>query len=521
MFGEKMVGKFAFGAEMARAGGWALRARKITLRQREPLGRRSRLGGTLGIRAIKTHTRTGTCAEFLPGVKNPVYRNRLPHITLDNRPAPFHHVPMRYDPIDPRLFTENRARLAKMLPPRSVAIVNANDIPHTNADGSLLMRVNSDLFYLTGVEQEDTVLVLFPDADDEKLREVLFVREPNEQNELWEGHKLRKDEAQKQTGIRQIKWVQDFWGTLRTMMAEAELVFINSNEHKRAHVEAETRDERFIRETQRRYPLHTFRRLAPLLHACRVVKSAVEVEQIQRACTLTGKAFKRVLRFTKPGRTETDVEAEFAHEFVRGRGRFAYEPIVATGENACCLHYQENKAELKSGQMLLLDVGSAYANYASDMTRTIPVNGKFTKRQRAIYDAVLRVLRAGIADLKPGVLHKEWQKLSEKRMTEELLELGLLKPRDVKKQTPDAPAVKKYYMHGLGHPIGLDVHDVGDTTKPMQAGWVMTVEPGIYIPAEKIGVRLEDTVLVTETGTRNLMADIPIEADEIEAWMAK
>lgn len=426
---------------------------------------------------------------------------------------------MRHDPLPTSLFNENRARLAKLLPPRSVAIVNANDILPTNADGSLLMRANSDLFYLTGVEQEETILVIFPDADDEKLREVLFLREPNEHNELWEGHKLRKDEAQKISGIKQIKWSQDFAGMLRRMVCEAENVFINLNEHKRSSNEVETRDERFIRDIQRRYPLHTYRRLAPLLHECRVVKSAAEIAVIQRACDLTGKAFKRVLKFTKPGRTETEVEAEFAHEFIRNRARFAYEPIVAAGKNACCLHYQENVAPLTDGQLLLLDVGSAYANYASDMTRTIPVNGKFSKRQRAVYDAVLRVLRSSTQRLMPGVLPKDWQKAAEEQMTEELLKLGLLKPRDVKKQDPDWPAVKKYFMHGLGHPIGLDVHDVGDTTKPMQAGWVMTVEPGIYIPAEELAVRLEDTVLVTENGPVNLMGKIPLEAAEIEAAM--
>lgn len=426
---------------------------------------------------------------------------------------------MRHDPLPQSLFIENRARLAKLLPPRSIAIVNANDILPTNADGSILMRANSDLFYLTGVEQEESILVLFPDGDDEKFREVLFLREPNEHNELWEGHKLRKDEAQKLSGVSQIKWSQDFWSTLRRLICEAENVFINLNEHKRSSNEVETRDERFIREVQRKYPLHTYRRLAPLLHQCRVVKSDAEVAVIQRACDLTGKAFKRVLKFTKPGRTETEVEAEFAHEFIRNRARFAYEPIVATGKNACCLHYQENVAPLKDGQLLLLDVGSAYANYASDMTRTIPVSGKFTKRQRAVYDAVLRVLRASTQRLKPGVLPKDWQKAAEAQMTEELLKLGLLKPSDIKKQTADAPAVKKYFMHGLGHPIGLDVHDVGDTTKPMQAGWVMTVEPGIYIPKEEMAIRLEDTVLVTENGPVNLMGKIPLEADEIEALM--
>ncbi len=427
---------------------------------------------------------------------------------------------MRYDPLDPRLFTENRARLARLLPPRSLALVNANDLLPTNADGTLAFRQNSDLFYLTGVEQEESVLLLFPDADDEKLREILFLREPNEHNELWEGHKLRKDEAQKLTGVKTIKWTHEFPGFLRRLIFEAEQVFLNANEHKRAAAAMETRDDRFVRECQRTYPLHTYRRLAPLLHELRLVKSAHEIAVIERACQLTARGFQRVLGYTKPGCTETGVEAEFAHEFINGRGRFAYEPIVATGVNACCLHYGENSAPLRAGQLMLLDVGAAYANYNSDMTRTIPVSGKFSRRQRAIYSAVLRVLRASTDRLAPGGKHKDWQKAAEEQMTEELLKLGLLKPADVKKQTADAPAVKKYFMHGLGHPIGLDVHDVGDTTKPMQAGWVMTVEPGIYIPEEKLAVRLEDTVLVTQQGPVNLMANIPIEPDEIEEAMS-
>ena len=428
---------------------------------------------------------------------------------------------MRYAPLDPAIFTANRTRLAALLPPKSIAILNANDILPTNADGSILMRVNSDLFHLTGVEQEETKLLLFPDADDEKLRQVLFLREPNEQNELWEGHKLRKDEAQKATGIAQVKWLGEFPSTLHRLICEAEHVYLNTNEHKRAECRVQTRDERFIAEIQQRYPLHDYCRLAPLMHAIRVVKTPAEVAVIERACKLTEKGFRRVLRTTKPGKSEADVEAEFAYEFIRGRGRFAYEPIVAAGKNACCLHYQENGAELKAGQLLLLDVGAAFANYNSDMTRTIPVSGKFTPRQRRVYAAVLRVLRAMTAALTPGLKPKDWQKQAEAMMTEELLGLGLLKPRDVKKQTADAPAVKKYFMHGLGHPIGLDVHDVGDTTQPMQAGWVMTVEPGIYIPEEKMAIRLEDTVVVTADGPVNLMAKIPIEADEIEALMRR
>ena len=305
------------------------------------------------------------------------------------------------------------------------------------------------------------------------------------------------------------------------MICEAEQVFLNTNEHRRASCEVETRDERFIHEVQRLFPLHTYRRLAPVMHQLRLVKSRAEVQAIERACKLTEKGFRRVLRTTKPGQSEADIEAEFAYEFTRGRGRFAYDPIVASGKNACCLHYQVNGATMKAGQLVLLDVGAALANYNSDMTRTIPVSGKFTRRQRQIYAAVLRVLRAMTAALVPGVIHKEWQKKSKAMMTEELLKLGLLKPRDIKKQTEDAPAVKKYFMHGLGHPIGLDVHDVGDLATPMQDGWVYTVEPGIYIPEEELAIRLEDTVLITAKGPVNLMADIPLEADEIEALMRR
>lgn len=428
---------------------------------------------------------------------------------------------MRHEPLDPKLYIENRARLAKLLPPKSIAVLNANDILPTNADGTFLLRQNSDLLHLTGVEQEETLLLLFPDADDEKMREILFLREPNELNELWEGHKLTRDEAQKLTGIKHVKWTQDFWGVFHRLACEAHHLLLNTNEHKRASCPVQTRDDRFIAEVQRRYPLHSFGRLAPLMHQLRLVKSEREIAVIDRACQLTRSGFMRVLRFVEPGKTETDVEAEFAHEFIRARGRFAYDPIVATGKNACCLHYQENAAPLKKGQLLLLDVGAALANYNSDMTRTIPVSGRFSRRQRAIYNAVLRVLRASTERLVPGIKPKDWQKAAEAQMTEELLALGLLKPRDVKKQTEDKPAVKKYFMHGLGHPIGLDVHDVGDTTQPVAAGWVMTVEPGIYIPEEQIGVRLEDTVLVTDRGPVNLMANIPLEADEIEDAMAR
>jgi Xaa-Pro aminopeptidase len=427
---------------------------------------------------------------------------------------------MRYAPIDPKLFVTNRDRLKQLLLPNSVAVVNANDVLPANADATLPPKPNSDLFYLTGVEQEESILLLAPDADDEKTREILFLRETSPLIATWEGHKLTKEEARARTGIQNIQWLSEFPKHFHRLMCECEEVYLNSNEHKRAVVEVETRDARFIQECQRRYPLHRYHRLARVLHALRVAKLEPEVDLIRKACVITGKGFARVCRHLEPGVTETEVEAEFAHEFIRNGGGFAYTPIIASGANACVLHYLDNCDVCKKGDLLLLDVAAGYANYNSDLTRTIPVNGRFSRRQKQVYNAVLRVFQASVKNLKPGKLWKEWQKEAELLTEQELLELGLLTPRDIKKQDPENPAFKKYFMHGAGHPIGLDVHDVGFTTQPMQAGWVMTVEPGIYIREEGIGVRLENTVLIGENGNNvDLMADIPIEAEEIEALM--
>jgi Xaa-Pro aminopeptidase len=428
---------------------------------------------------------------------------------------------VRYENIDPKLFQTNRANLGKLMLPNSLAVLNANDILPTNADGTLLMQPNSDLFYLTGIEQEETILLLYPDADDEKLREVLFLREPNELLAIWQGHKLSRDEARAISGIRNVQWLSEFPAILHRLICEAEHVYLNSNEHKRAVIEVETREARFVRDCQARYPLHDYQRLARLMHQLRAVKSPVEVELIRKACALTAKGFGRVARFVKPGVTETQVEAEFAHEFIRGGGKFAYPPIIASGANACVLHYLDNDQLCRKGDLLLLDVAAGRANYQSDLTRTIPVSGRFTRRQRQVYDAVLRVFRQCVAGLVPGKLHKTWQKEAETFVEKELVDLGLLRMADIRRQDPDKPAFKKYFMHGVGHPIGLDVHDVGLITQPMQAGWVMTCEPGIYIREEDLGVRLENDILITEQGPVDLMADIPIEAREIEALMRR
>ena len=428
---------------------------------------------------------------------------------------------MRYTPISPELFIENRKRLAACLPTNALAVVNANDTCATNADGSQNTIANSDLFYLTGIEQEQSIVVLYPDADDEKHRELLFLREPTSENELWEGRKLTKKTARELTGIQNVHWLSEFPRLFHRLMCESDHVFLNSNEHKRAIIETETREARFVSETMRKYPLHNFRRLAQVMHRLRAVKSELEINLIRKACDLTAQGFQRVLRFTQPGVTEYEIEAEFAHEFIRNGGRNAYLPIIASGINACCLHYVSNENICRDGDLLLLDVGASYANYNSDMTRTIPVNGRFTRRQRQVYDTVLDILRRCVAGLTAGKKLKDWQKEAEQMTERELVNLGLLTTQEIKRQDPEQPAFKKHFMHGVGHPIGLDVHDVGLLTKPIEPGWVITVEPGIYVPKENFAVRLENTVLVTKNGAVDLMSHIPIEADEIESLMQK
>ncbi len=428
---------------------------------------------------------------------------------------------MRYEPISSDLFTANRSRLAQLLPAHSLAVVNANDVLPTNGDGAIGMTPNSDLFYLTGIEQEQTILLLYPDADEEEYREILFLREPTQELELWEGHKLTREEARALSGIKRVRWLSEFTRVFHRLMCECAHVFLNSNEHKRAVVEVQSRDARFVAETMAKYPLHHYQRLAPLLHRLRAVKTEPELALIRRACRITADGFERVLKFTRPGVRETEVEAELAHEFIRQGSRFAYQPIIAAGDNACHLHYVTNSNQCRRGELLLLDVAASYANYNADMTRTIPVSGKFTPRQKRVYQAVLRILRQSIKGLCPGKKIKEWQKEAEQMTEKELVDLGLLTMSQIKRQDPDEPAFKKYFMHGSGHPLGLDVHDVGITTEPIQAGWVMTVEPAIYVRDEGFAVRLENDVLISQDGPVDLMAHIPIEPDEIESHMRR
>ena len=430
---------------------------------------------------------------------------------------------MRHTLLDPQLFVENRKRLAARLPENSLAIVNANDVLPTNADGTLPMAPNSDLFYLTGIEQEESVLVLAPHAWDPAQREILFIRPFSQELLIWEGKKHTREEAQYLSGAASVRWLSELPRILHQLMCECDAVYLNGNEHKRAVIEVQSRDARFAQDLMSRYPLHSYRRLAPHLHTLRAVKSPAELDALREAVRVTKQAFERVARFTQPGVMEYEIEAEYAHEYIRQKCRFAYSPIIASGPNACVLHYTSNDAQVKDGDLLLLDVGASYANYNADLTRTIPANGRFTPRQKQVYLAVLKVMKDSIQRAQPGVLHRDWQKAAQLQMNEELVSLGLLtKEEALKPRGPmDHPACWKYFMHGLGHPLGLDVHDVGIMSQPFAPGWVLTVEPGIYIPEEGVGVRLENDILITEKGPIDLMEDIPVEPDHIEQIMAE
>ena len=389
---------------------------------------------------------------------------------------------MRHLSVSSKLFSNNRKKLCGKLPDKAIAVANANDVLPTNADGTLPLHPNSDLFYLSGIEQEESLLVLFPDCSNPKHREILFVRQPSEHLKIWEGYKHSKEDAQKISGIQTVYWIQDFDNIFQLLAAEAEVFYLNENEHSRAANEVETREQRFNRKVLKDYPLHKIERLAPYLHDLRFCKSAEEIKLIKTAIDVTSRGFSKVLRRIKPGITEFEIEAEWAKEFIRRRSKFAYTPIIASGTNACVLHYLQNDQTCRKGQLLLMDVGACYANYNADLTRTIPISGKFSRRQKQVYNAVLRVLRQCINNATIGKPLKEWQNDSHDMMTEEMLRLNLITNAQVKKQDPDQPACRKFYMHGLGHSLGLDVHDVSNGQPVFRENSVFTVEPGIYLP---------------------------------------
>lgn len=427
---------------------------------------------------------------------------------------------MKYAPIPKSLFIENRNKFKQCLKPGSMALFVSNDILPTNADGSMGFRQNSDLFYLTGIDQEEVVLMIFPDVKDGKQKEVLFIKETSELIAIWEGAKLTKEQATKVSGVEHVYWYHEFEKVLKSFVFQAEFIYLNSNEHSRRYIETETAEMRFAKWMREKFPLHKYERSAPIMHKIRSIKSAHEIELIQEACDITEKGFRRLLSFVKPGVWEYEIEAELIHEFIRNKSNgFAYGPIIASGGNACVLHYVENNKQCKAGDVLLLDTAAEYANYASDLTRCLPVSGKFTKRQKNVYNAVLRVMKSATKMLKDGNTFEKYNKAVGDLMTDELLKLRLIKASDVKKQNPAWPAYKKYFMHGTSHFLGLDVHDVGFFNEPMRPGMVFTVEPGIYIPEENLGIRLENNVLITSKGQMDLMKNIPLEADEIEELM--
>ena len=428
---------------------------------------------------------------------------------------------MKYHQIDRDLFIKNRAKFTAQMKPNSVAVFNSNDIYPVSADSTLPFAQHRDIFYLSGVDQEESILLLFPDAPYENLKEILFLKETNEHIAIWEGEKLTKERAFEVAGIKSVIWLQDFHKTLKEVMTYAETIYINTNEHYRAVIETETREARFIKWWKENYPAHKVEKSNPILQRIRSVKESEELDLIQEACNITEKGFRRILNFVKPNVMEYEIEAEFAHEFLRNRSKgFAYTPIIASGNNANVLHYIENNQQCNEGDLILLDVGAEYANYSSDMTRMVPVSGRFSDRQKEVYNAVLRVKNEATKMLVPGTLWKQYHVEVGKIMTSELLVLGLIDKADVQNENPDWPAYKKYFMHGTSHHMGLDTHDYGLLHEPMQANMVFTVEPGIYIPAEGFGIRIEDDMVIQEKGEAfNLMRNIPIEVDEIESIM--
>jgi len=427
---------------------------------------------------------------------------------------------MRYNRIPSDLFVKNRQKFTAALQRNSLAVFNSNDIFPTGADSTIPFKQHRDIFYLSGVDQEESILVIFPDCSNPQHREILFLKETNETIALWEGEKLTKEQAFQVSGIRTVYWLGMFDTVFKKLMSEAENVYLNTNEHWRANTEVETREDRFVKKCRAEYPLHTYKRSTPIMHSIRSIKEPEEITLMQEACNLTEKGFRRLLNFIKPGVWEYEIEAELWHEFIRNRANgFAYTPIIASGKSACILHYIENNRQCYDGDLLLMDFGAEYANYSSDLTRTIPVNGRFTKRQREVYDAVMRVKQSATEMLRPNTTLDEYHKEVGKLMTSELIDLKLLDTTDVKNENPDWPAYKKYFPHGTSHYIGLDTHDLGSWTGTIHENQVFTVEPGIYIPEESIGIRIEDDIVIRSDGNVNLMRNIPIEAEEIEELM--
>jgi len=428
---------------------------------------------------------------------------------------------MRYRPLSSSFYRLNRAKFSAEVNTKSLAIFNSNDIYPISADSTLPFAQHRDIFYLSGIDQEESILLIFPDALEKKHEEILFIRETNEHIAVWEGAKLTKQAATNLSGIKTVYWLKDFEKVFQELSAQCDHFYFNTNEHYRQTVETQTREDRFIAWCKKQYPAHGVGKSNPILQKLRAVKYEEEIAQIQEACNITDKGFRRLLSFIKPNVWEYEIEAELAHEFIRNRSKgFAYTPIIASGNNANVLHYTENNMQCKAGDLILMDVAAEYGNYSSDLTRTVPVSGIFSDRQKAVYQSVLDVKNEATKLLIPGTIWKEYHIEVGKIMTKQLLKLGLLDKADLQNETIEKPAYKKYFMHGTSHHIGLDTHDYGLLHLPMVSNMVFTVEPGIYIPKEGFGVRLEDDVVIQKTGAPiNLMESIPIEIEEIETLM--
>lgn len=427
---------------------------------------------------------------------------------------------MRYDPIPSRLFKENRQRFIQQMEPNTLAIFHSNDEMPRSGDQFYPFRQNPDLFALTGLDQEKTILLLYPDCPKEELKEVAFVRETNAHIAVWDGHKYTKKEATETSGIQQIKWSKEFDSVIEQIMIYCDGVYLNSNEHDRFSSEVPSRDLRKGKELMNKYPFHRYHRAQPILKKMAMIKSDLEVDLVKKACGITNKAFRRVLEVTRPGIAEYEIEAEIIKTFIANKSSgHAYSPIVASGKNACVLHYTDNQEICKDGDVMLMDFGAEYANYASDLSRSIPINGRYSDRQKNVYNSVLKVLKEATQLLRPGILLDEYEKEVGKMMEKELVGLGLLDQNDVDRQDPKKPAYKKFFMHGTSHHLGLDVHDLNHRYEPITEGMIFTCEPGIYIPDENLGIRLENDILVTDGDPINLMADIPLEIEEIEDLM--
>ncbi|GGG55281.1 aminopeptidase P family protein [Bizionia arctica] len=428
---------------------------------------------------------------------------------------------MRYNQISNKLFIKNRIHFSKKMSFNSLAILTSNDVKHNNADDVMGFTQNNDLFYLCGIDQEETILVMYPNAYKRENREILFIKETNEQVKIWDGDKLSKEQAADISGISRVEWVHDFEKVLQLMAFDADGIYLGHNEHiKRVTFNQQTQQDRMIIWCKEKYPLHDYYRVAKITRDLRLIKSDEEIAMMQKAADISVESFKRVLKACKPDMKEFELEAELSYNLIKsGATRHAFKPIIASGKNACALHYNTNDDVCENGEMILLDFGVCYANYNSDTTRCFPVNGTFSKRQKEVYSSVLYCLKEGSKLLKPGILPSDYEAQMAKLVEAELIKLGLLDAIDVANQNSEKPLYKKYFMHGTAHHIGLDIHDVGLYSKPLEAGMVLTCEPGIYIPEEGIGCRLENDYLITKDGNFNLTEAMPIEIEEIEALM--